>query len=80
MTVAVPACIRFPNCRTVQGEGPACFTGNVFILLCRLWMMLPWHASGCMGQGSRCLAGLAGIVLLWAWPWQGSMPGEAVIS
>ena len=58
MTVAVPACIRFPNCRTVQGEGPACLTGNVFILLCRLWMMPPWQASGCMGQDSW-LAGLA---------------------
>ena len=79
MTVVVPACIRFPNCRAVQGEGPACLTGNVFILLCRLWMMPPWQASGCMGQGS-CLAGRAGSVLLWAWPGQGSMPGGAVIS
>lgn len=40
----------------------------------------PRQQSDVWARTAAWLVGLAGSVLLWAWPGQGSMPGGAVIS
>ena len=95
MTVAVPACIRFPNCRTRHGSvSPSLHkvsklqdgTGGGPCLLnwqcfhTAVQALDDASMAGFRMYGPGQLAGRAGSVLLWARPGQGSMPGGAVIS